>query len=342
MHEFIIQLQQNVMLPERIPVAVVAIILASMGGMIFGPLSYRANPLFFYLLDCLFGRAGEKADKLNRPAGDLIFRGFLFMVIVLAFVGGIGHGISRIDTGFRGFQPFEVVILACCITSGAIWTLMNRLKADLKNGGNALTAYLALSRSARINLNSVDDSGITRLGLSFLATSFDKAMVNPVFWYIFGGVPFLLIYSSLAFLSWRFGKSGFSKGFGVVPLAMERLLGYVPCLLAGFFLTAASALTPTAHMGRSVMAWWGEKDKAPYEQGGICISAMAWPLNIVIGGPVVDLDGSALQNAWVGPKGATAKIEPEHITRGLYLNIVAHLLFIAALLGAYLQAVYVF
>lgn len=72
----------------------------------------------------------------------------------------------------------------------------------------------------------------------------------------------------LAALGWRFGKDGFSKGFGAVPLALEKLMGYVPSLFAATLMTLATIITPTAAIHKGVAAWFGHKNRAPYEQGG--------------------------------------------------------------------------
>ena len=72
----------------------------------------------------------------------------------------------------------------------------------------------------------------------------------------------------------------------------------------------------------------------PYEQGGVPIAALAWGLDVSLGGTTTDLEGSAIKRDWVGPKEATAKLEAIHLYRALYGVVVAHLLFLASLLGA--------
>ncbi len=338
MQDYLIQLQQHIMVPERIPYAVAAILLVSVLGFITGPVGYLGQPALFALHNILWGRMGDRLDKTLRPSGDLVFRGFLLTAFVLLLTYVLAQGVDIVVVTYPDYGILEVLALSLCLASGSVWAITFHIKSSLQKKVSHKNAFLSLSRSSRLDLNSTDDFGITRAVLGFLAISFDKGMVAPVFWYIFGGLPVLFVYSALSFLAWRFGKSGFTKGLGAVPLALEKLMGYIPSLLAGFIMTAASALTPTAKMHKSILAWWGAKDKAPYEEGGIAVSAMAWPLGIVIGGPVMDLTGSSLQRAWVGPPGATAQVDYNHIRRALYLSIVAHLLYVFILLCAYIYA----
>ena len=118
-------------------------------------------------------------------------------------------------------------------------------------------------------------------------------------------------------------------------MALERLMGYVPNILAAIFLNLAAFITPTAKLGKSLTAWIGYDGRASYEQRGFALSSLAWALNVTLGGPGQDIKGQAVKAQWIGPKGASAKIDHHHLRRAIYINVIAQLLFIAALLGAY-------
>ena len=52
------------------------------------------------------------------------------------------------------------------------------------------------------------------------------------------------------------------------------------------------------------------------------------------GGPTADLDGSSIRRDWIGPENATAQLENGHLRRALYMAVIAHMLFLASLMGA--------
>lgn len=322
--------------PDRIPLAISAIVLAAILGVITGPLAGNANPLLWLFYDKTLGGFGDRLDRLHRTTADLALRGFAITSIGLA----AGLLIGKFYVALVWEKPVsgltEIILLSTLITSGSIWYALLRLYFALEKKQALQGAYLAISRSTRINLSATDDFGITRVGMGFAARAFDKGLVSPVFWYLVGGLPLAVIYSALAALAWRFGKDGFSKGFGAVPLALEKLMGYVPSLFAATLMTLATIVTPTAAIHKGVAAWFGHKNRAPYEQGGYPLSALAWSLNVSLGGASQDLGGSALHGVWVGSEGATAKNDHKHLRRAIYINFAATILLMASLCGAYL------
>lgn len=320
---------------QRIPILVVAMFITALAGMISGPLAGNANPFVWSLYNVLFGIAGDKLDRANRKPKDLFFRGTFFMIILLAFALVVGKPLAKFTTQS---SAVEGLIVIACISTGSIWYMVLKLYFTLKKEGKAKGGYYGLARSARVNLNSIDDYGITREGLAYSAVSFDKGLVAPSLWYLIGGVPFLIIYSMISFASWRFGKQGYTKGFGRAALALEKLMGYVPSLFSGALYTLASVVAPSANMVQSFKAWWQAKDKVPYEQGGVMLSALAWSLGVSLGGPVKDMSGETLGKVWIGPKNASAKVEAFNLKRGIVINISAHLIYLLSLSSAYVYS----
>lgn len=321
--------------PDRIPYALGAMLVTAIIGMISGPLGGNANPFFWYLIDKIFGGLGDRLDRAQRKSSDLMFRGFILMTFTLFFSMLAAEITRRFGMAYPlgGFS--QSIVLSLCITSGAVWFALLKLYFALEQKKMGTGAYYAISRSTRMNLATADDHGITRIAMNFTAQSFDKGMVAPVFWYLVGGFPALFAYAALSALCWRFAKQGFTKGFGAVPLAIEKLLGFIPSLYAALLITLASLFTPTAKLHKGIASWMTVKGRTPYEQGGFPLTAMAWALNVTLGGAGQDLQGSAIKSAWAGPEGASAQISHKHLRQAIYISVLAHLLFVGSLLGAY-------
>ncbi len=326
----------NFLVIDRIPFAIAAIVIAAVCGMITGPRAGNANPALWILIDKLFGGLGNRLDKAQRAKADLIFRGFLVTAFSIFIAAGLGKAFDSLTEVPKYGSFIEPLILALLITSGAVWFSLLKLYFALDKNEVGKGAYYAIACTSRTNLATADDYAITRTSLNIAARSFDKGLVAPILWYIALGVPGAVIYGTAYALVWRFGKDGFSKGFGSAALAIEKPLGFVPSIISGLMITLAGLFTPTASVGKGILAWLGHKNRATYEQGGFALSALAWSLNLSLGGPSQDLTGHAIKARWVGPEGATAKNDHKHLRRAIYINILAHLLFIAALLGVYL------
>jgi len=319
--------------PTRLPVAATALVIVAVAGLITGPLSGNANPLLWRAVDLLFGALGSKLDKTERSVSDLAARGMVvtFMGVVIAFL--VGTFFQTASTHYPNFKIVDIVALSLILTAGTVWQGLGRLYKALKAKGMIKGAFYTIAKTTRNNLAASDEYTITRVGIGMGAKAFDKGVVAPILWYLIAGLPAAYLYAVLGALSWRFGKEGFTKGFGSLSLALEKLMGFVPNVFAGTLLALAGILTPTAGMTRAVFGLMSlQKGRAKYAEGGAVVTAMAYALNVSLGGPTQDLDGSAIQRGWAGPSGATAQLEAKHLHRALYILVMAHLLLLAALL----------
>ncbi|MFA5592235.1 MAG: cobalamin biosynthesis protein [Micavibrio sp.] len=327
-------LHEQIFDPARLPVAVCAILLVSAMGVLAGPLGGNANPLFWRAADLLFGPLGGKLDKTERKAGDLATRGFIIMITALLMAALAGQFFQTLSDHSENWLVVDIVALSLVLAAGAGWHALFRLYKAMQGRETVKGAFYALATTTRINLAAADEYTITRTGIGMGARIFDKGIVAPVLWYLIAGLPAAYLYAVLAALSWRFGKDGFTKGFGGPALALEKLMGFVPNVFTGILISLAGLITPTAGMTRSFIGLFHfGKGAASYAEGGAAVTAMAWALKVSLGGAVQDLEGSALKRGWAGPDGATAQLGAKHLHRGLYILVIAHLLLVAALLA---------
>jgi len=197
------QLHALVFNPDRIPTALAAICLSMIVGMVTGPLAGNANPFFWGIIDKVFGRLGDRLDRLRRHRADLMFRGFLLMAFVLVF--GLILAKICIDLPFTGwvYDAVGIVVLSLLLTSGSVWFVLLKLYFSVEKQEITRGSYYNVSRSTRVDLTSTDDFGIIRIAMGYAARSFDKGLVAPVFWYLIGGFTAVFAYSCLAALAWR-------------------------------------------------------------------------------------------------------------------------------------------
>lgn len=332
---FFHELHAQIFDPDRLPVATCAILVVTVLGALTGPLGGNANPFFWRAIDLLFGSVGSKLDKTERKAGDLATRGLIITIMALVMGFLVGQFFQSLSRHYPNFLIVDIVALSIIMSAGAGWYALIRLYKALHSKELIKGAFYTLAATTRTNLSTSDEFTITRVGIGMGARLLDKAVVGPVIWYLIAGLPAAYLYATMAALGWRFGKDGFTKGFGAPALAMERLLGFVPNVLAGLLISLGGLLTPTAGMTRSLMSLFpAKKGHATYEQGGAPVTAMAYALKVGIGGATQDQDGSAIPRGWAGPEGATAKLDAKHLHRALYILVMAHLVFLLGLLAA--------
>ena len=337
MSDLFVQIHEQLLDPDRFPIALLAIVVTALVGVVTGPSHGNANPWLWLITGKIFGGLGGRLDRKERRASDLLFRGFLItaMAVFFVYLAGVTAAEFVREMPFYGIS--EIVFLSFAVTSGTVWYALLKLYFAMREKGKvAKGAYYAIATSTRTDLSGSDDFGITRTGMALAARSFDKGLVAPIIWYLLFGLPGAFIYAGLAACAWRFGKDGFTKGFGRMALALERLLGFVPMIMAGTLIALAGLFTPTGGMTRAFTGQLFGKGKASYEEGGLPLTAMAYALDVSLGGPSTDLDGSSIKRGWTGPPNATAKLEEGHLRRAIYISLMAHILFALSLLGAML------
>lgn len=329
------QIHAHIFDPARLPVAVMAVFIVAALGLVTGPFASNANPLLWRAADFMFGPLGGRLDKNARKSGDLVTRGTIVTLMGAGLGFLTGQFCQTLSIHYPNFRIVDIVALSIIMSAGAGWHILFRLYKAMTAKRAVKGAFLALAVSTRSNLTLADEYTITRTGIGFAARLFDKGIVAPLLWYLIAGLPAAFLYAALAALSWRFGKDGFTKGFGASALALEKLMGFVPNIFAGMLIAAAGILTPTAGMTRSFIGLLrGGKGHAPYAQGGAPVTAMAHALKVSLGGATQDMDGSAIPRNWAGPKDATAKLDAKHLHRAIYIVVMAHLLLLAALLAS--------
>jgi adenosylcobinamide-phosphate synthase len=336
--EYLSTIHAQIFEPERLPAAIVALIIVTLLGMILGPLRGNANPFYWRLITLLFGKLGRRMNKAGRPKGDLIFRGFILSAIVLALSFLVGRLLEIAALSYSTWSIIEILSLCLCLSSGAVWASIGRLYRALNEKKVIPGAYYSIARSSFTDLSKNDDYTITRVGMGLALRSFDKAIVAPILWFLIGGLPLMFLYAGIAAMAWRFGKDGYSSGLGQAMIALEKLMGFVPNILSGVLIALAGILTPTAGMTRALLALFKSKGTARYAEGGLPVTAAAFALAVSLGGATKDLDSTAIKRNWVGPPKATAQLQAKHLHRVMYLCFMAHLLFLAALSAAMIIA----
>ena len=326
--------------PERIPLLIIAILIVVIGGMIRGPLGGNAMPFYWHIIEILFGGLGRKMNKIGRKRGDLIFRGFILAVFALLFSYFVGKAITLGTMLYPHYSAIEIIALCLTMTSGAAMAVQGRLYRALQQKDVSAGAYFSLARTTRTDFSQSDDYTITRMGMGMGLRAFDKGIVAPALWYLIFGLIGAYVYAALAALQWIFGREGYDKGFGEGISAMERLMGFVPNMLSGLFVALAGILTPTAGMTRAFIGLLRYNGRAEYGEGGLPMTAAAYALNISLGGPTKSLDGGNIARNWIGPVSATAQLGAKHLHRMVYINFMAHLLFLASLGSMMLYARY--
>ncbi len=333
---FFSDILNNVASLERLNAAIIALTIVCIFGSIFGSFTGNANPFLWGVLDRILGGFTKKTYKLGRSISSLYFRGAFILSLYIFLAGCFAAAVVLFEHQLPLAGFMEPILLTCVLAGGATWSALIKLhKAIQAEQGKTLSkgSYYDIAVSTRTNLNTTDNHGIIRGGIGFVATSLDKGMIAPLFWYLIGGLPAAFIYSGIAAARWGMSKEGFAKGIGMLALKLEEILGFVPQVITVLILSFAALMTPSARLTRAVIGLFTKSGRASYAEGGVPLTILAYALGVSLGGPVEDVEGSVLKRAWVGSSQSTAKVEIHHLRVSIYLSIMAHILTFSLLLG---------
>ena len=322
--------------PDRFINAAIAILLVMLGGMIIGPRLDFAGPILWLPVIKIFGLLAKKLDSPKRSEPDRITRGFFIALFAILFMGALGVYLQELQPFLAGWgRIVEVLLLSFCLRAGALWLSVIRLYLTIDGKlKQSPGTYRILARTSRIDLSARDDFTLTRTAAETSARMFDKGIVAPALWYLLSGLPGAFIYMTLAALTWYGAGDGQKRGTVTVSAALERILGFIPNYLSGLFTILSLLLVPTSSLKTSFTQIFRSKKTYPYACGGRPVSALAEILGMALGGSATLIDGTAIKRPWTGPKGATAQLGTDHMKRVIYTMFIAHLYFLAAVLGA--------
>ncbi len=321
-------------LVDRALISVVALVLTFLIGLVFKPFAGRAIPLWVQAQEYLFTGIGERLDRRKRGKGALVMRGFFFALIVTVFNCAAAFALLALCREIPFLYGFiHVAALSLALSSGSVIFVLSRLYRAMREKKPLEGGYCGAARTFHIYLSNLDDYGITRAGALFSVRSFAAYTLAPVFWYVIASLPGLLIWAGFAFLERRFGKDGYGGEFSRLPHFLDLCFGLIPRFLSALIFVIVSAFTPKAGVARALKSF----GKNPGKQG-FAAHVVASSLDITLGGPVTDLDGVKRNYGWIGPEGATARLEAGHLKRIIYMLCVAQFLVLCVLLVSVLAA----
>lgn len=328
-------------LSDRMDTIVLALLMVGIVGFVTGPLSGNANPYFWNFLDRLVGVTARRGYVKDKSFSALSFRGTLFSIVYILIAAGLGMLFLVLSHHLSWGGLFEPTVLALLCTSGAVLQAVYRLYLALNRtnstGDEKRGSFAAVAISMRVDLNTVDDYGIARIGAGFIPVAFDRGLVLPIFFYLLGGLPLAFVVTGVTAAKWALAKNGFAKGYGAFILGVEAAIGFVPRIIASIILVMAALFTPHASVFRALRGLFafaraGGGGAARASEGGTPLTVMAYALNVSLGGPVQDVDGSPLQQKFVGPRDASARIDSGVLKQSCYMGAMAQLLFLVSML----------
>ena len=297
--------------------------------------------LLAIILDAIFGEPNWLWSRIPHPvqvAGDCITwldealnkeplqktKGFLAVTVLVITSGILGWVLSALpDYGF-----FEVIIVAVLLAHKSL--VQHVMNVDITLAKDLSLGRKEVAKIVGRTTDHMQPSDVVRAAIESAAENFSDGVIAPALWYLFFGLPGIMIYKVINTADSMIGyKTEKHSDFGYAAAKLDDILNWVPARITSLLICLTSK--PRDHMNvvlsdaplhRSPNAGWPE-------------AAMAAVLGIALAGPRF-YNGQKVDYPYVNAD-ARHQLDPEDIRRSVStLNIVWVGFAMAMLLGALL------
>ena len=239
----------------------------------------------------LMGRAVGLADaRLNR-GGARRLRGVLAMAGLGLCAGALGWAIHALPDG----GVVEVIAVAILLAQKSLVQHVQAVADGLRGslaGGRRMVARIVGRDTA-----AMDAPAVARAAIESAAENLSDGVIAPIFWYLVGGLPGLMLYKITNTADSMIGhRTPRHEQFGWAAARFDDLLNLIPARLTAVLIAAAHwrpdaarIILRDAPLHRSPNAGWPE-------------AAMAVVLGISLSGPR-SYHGEQRDFPWVYPEG---------------------------------------
>lgn len=264
-------------------------------------------------------RADARLNRAKRSARSRRMRGGLVMLLMVpaAFLAGV-HGAALCRSVADGWI-LETLLIAMClglqrpvVTATVLRHAIARAALDRARG--------ALARATGLETAGIDEFGIARGSVELFAVRLCDGLVGPVFWYLVGGLPGLLVYRVIVAAADTLAHpTPHCAAFGAAAAALDRLANLVPAPLTAVLIVLGSLFSPTARplaalRGMLAAARAGRLPREGWTQG-----AVAGALGLCLAGPR-RFRGEAAPGGWIGE--GRARANGTDIVRATWLYLI--------------------
>lgn len=264
-----------------------------------------------------------KLNRERRTPMDRAVRGFFvaFLVIALTIVASVG--VAWLTRHHQYGWVLEGALIALLINQRGCNSRIRRVGIALAKG-NLEAARDALRPMVARDAGQMDGHTVARVALEAGAVNLSAGVVAPVFWYVLFGFPGLALSRALSVMDSVIGHATPRyRAFGMSADRLDGIVQLIPARLAGLFLVLAALFSPQTRPGGALKVMLRDAGKYYSTNAGWPVAAVAGALNLALGG-ARQYAARTVKDPWVGD--GTARAEPVHVRRGLYLLTVGCLL----------------
>jgi len=285
---------------------------------------------------------GRSLSALERRLRQFGFNGYgggicLFAVLGVVWVGGVSVAATffAIVAGWIA-AAFHLFVVYSLMALGSLLRHGRRIENALRLG-DLPGARHAVSQLVGRDTQTMDAGACRRAAVESLSENLTDAVISPLFWYVLGGLPLLVLFKVVSTMDSMVGyRTPQYLRFGWCGARLDDAMNYLPARITWLLLVGVAAVLP-GYSGRKALRY-GFSDHAvlPSPNSGWSEAATAGALSRRLIGPIWS-GGSLVTDLWIGapsdPALGTAADYDRAATLVAASSLLAAMISIAAVLA---------
>jgi adenosylcobinamide-phosphate synthase len=295
-----------------------------------GDPSYRWHPVR------LIGGTLVTVERLLRRYGADGSGGgvMLFIVLALIWTGGLSGAVlvaaiidERLGWLVHVFIVYSLLALGDLIRH--VWHVDQAV-----GRGDVSEARAAIGRLVGRDTEPMDAAACRRAAIESLSENLTDGFVSPVFWYVLGGLPGLVLFKVVSTMDSMIGyKTPEYLRFGWFGARLDDVMNYVPARITWMLIAAVAALLPRCSARKALVVGLEQHAVLPGPNSGWSEAATAGALQRRLVGPIW-MQRHLVTETWVGDAGDAAAGSHDDVVRAIALITTTGIASSALAIGA--------
>ena len=285
----------------------------------------------------LIGRMLAWMEDALRRAGFSGYGGGILLFMALAFVS-VSATVAVVEAAAAASKGLawvlHALLLYTLLALGDLLHHVRRIERAVRSG-DVPCARLAVSALVGRDTDRMDGAACRRAAVESLSENLTDGFVSPVFWYVVGGLPGLVLFKVVSTMDSMVGyKTERYLKFGWCGARLDDLMNFVPARLTWLVMTLLSFLLPVYSGSKAWRVGLQQHRRLLGPNSGWSEAAIAGALERRIVGPIW-LEGTQVTDIWIGDPSDPPLETTEDVRRALALAVASGL-FVTALGSAVL------
>jgi adenosylcobinamide-phosphate synthase len=283
----------------------------------------------------LMGATLSLVERMLRRAGAYGYGGGVLLLLVLAGVwipATTGAVIAAAAAGHAVGWAIHVFIVYSLIALGDLLRHVWRVERAL-GAGDLAGARRAVAHLVGRDTDRLDAAACRRAAIECLSESLTDGVTSPIFWYVLGGIPGLVLFKIASTMDSMVGyKTDRYRKFGWCGARLDDVMNFVPARLTWILVAATAAVLPGCSAWKAWRVGLTQHAVLLGPNAGWSEAATAGAIQRRIVGPIWR-NGQLVTEVWIGDAGDPPAARREDLVRAMRVVTAA------ALAGAAVAAV---